>query len=158
MFYLEYILVSVTVGYEAEIYTAMESEEKIKLAIVIINPPSGAPTSFTLALSTYDHTAGKGDVFHKKDRLYMFSFKDSPDDFEPVMKKLLQFNAGDIRVNHTVKIIDDVICESCPTQVFFCNISLLTNDPLINISQDHARVMIVDCITYRARALRNKIT
>ena len=74
----------------------------------------------------------------------MFLFKDSPDDYEPVMEKLLQFNAGDIRVNHTVKIIDDVICESCPTEVFFCNISLLTVDPRINISQDHARVMIVD--------------
>ena len=73
----------------------------------------------------------------------MFLFKDSPDDYEPVMEKLLQFNI-DIRVNHTVKIIDDVICESCPTEVFFCNISLLHDDPLINISQDHARVMIVD--------------
>ena len=74
----------------------------------------------------------------------MFLFKDSTDDYEPVMEKLLQFNIGDIRVNHTVKIIDDVICESCPTEVFFCNISLLNDDPLINISQDHARVMIVD--------------
>ena len=74
----------------------------------------------------------------------MFLFKDSPDDYEPVVEILLQFNAGDIRVNHTVKIIDDAICESCPIEVFFCNISLLNDDPLINISQDHARVMIVD--------------
>ena len=58
LFFLEFTLVSVTVGYEAEMYTAMESEGKIELSIVIINPPSGAPTSFTLALSTYDHTAG----------------------------------------------------------------------------------------------------
>ena len=65
LFYLEFTLVSVTVGYEAEMYTAMESEERVELSIVITNPPSGAPTSFTLVLSTYDHTAGREDAFHE---------------------------------------------------------------------------------------------
>ena len=78
--------------------------------------------------------------------MHIFAFQDSPDDYEPVIEKLLQFNAGQTRLNHTVKIVDDVICESCPTEVFFCNISLLNDDPRITINQDHARVMIADSV------------
>ena len=72
------------------------------------------------------------------------ALKDSPDDYESVMKRLIHFNIGDTRVNHTLKIIDDIICEGCPVEAFFSNISLLNDDPRITIIQDHARVMIVD--------------
>ena len=47
-----------TVGYEAEWYTVTESETRVELAIVITDPPSGSPASFTLLLNTYNDNAG----------------------------------------------------------------------------------------------------
>ena len=47
-----------TVSYEAEWYTVTESETRVELAIVIIDPPSGSPIPFTLLLNTYNGSAG----------------------------------------------------------------------------------------------------
>ena len=57
---------------------------------------------------------------------------------------MLQFNTGDTRIVHYVTIIDDEICEACPNEAFFCNISLANGQPHVTIIQDHTRVMIVD--------------
>ena len=69
---------------------------------------------------------------------------DSPADYDPETNKRLNINTGDTRIIHNVKIIDDEICEYCPNEVFFCNISLLNDDPRITINQHHAKVMILD--------------
>ena len=50
--------VPVTVGYEAQLYSAAESQGQVELAVVITDPPSGAPMPFTLLLNTHDHNAG----------------------------------------------------------------------------------------------------
>ena len=49
----------VTVGYEAQLYSAAESQGQVELAVVITDPPSGAPMPFTLLLNTHDHNAGR---------------------------------------------------------------------------------------------------
>ena len=49
-----------TVGYEAEMYTATESQSVIELSIIVTDPPTGgAPRPFTLSLSTGDNIAGR---------------------------------------------------------------------------------------------------
>ena len=75
--------------------------------------------------------------------LYLYD-TDSTADYDPLTNKRLNISTGDTRIFHTVKIIDDEICEACPNELFFCNISLLNDDPRININQHHAKVMIVD--------------
>ena len=47
-------------GYEAEMYTATESQSEVELSIIITDPPTGgAPRPFTLSLSTGDNIAGR---------------------------------------------------------------------------------------------------
>ena len=49
-----------TVGYEAEMYTATESQSEVELSIIITDPPTGgAPRPFSLSLSTGDNIAGR---------------------------------------------------------------------------------------------------
>ena len=60
-FFLHYPPVAgfTTVGYEAEMYTATESQSVVELSIIITDPPTGgAPRPFTLSLSTGDNIAG----------------------------------------------------------------------------------------------------
>ena len=78
---------------------------------------------------------------------YIFHYKyytDSQADYGPMSNKMLQFNTGDTRIVHYVTIIDDEICEACPNEAFFCNISLANGQPHVTIIQDHTRVMITD--------------
>ena len=50
---------SVTVGFEAEVYTVTESQRQVEISVVITDPSSGgAPRPFTLLLNTADNTAG----------------------------------------------------------------------------------------------------
>ena len=46
-------------GYEAEMYTATESQSEVELSIIITDPPTGgAPRPFSLSISTGDNIAG----------------------------------------------------------------------------------------------------
>ena len=58
-------------GYETELYAVPESERKvIELAIVITDPPSGAPIPFTLLLNTHDHSASMNTIVQFVSLLY----------------------------------------------------------------------------------------
>ena len=61
---------------------------------------------------------------------------DSPADYGPMSNKMLQFNTGDTRIVHNITIVDDDICEACPNEAFFCNISLPNDQPHITIIQE----------------------
>ena len=90
-----------------------------------------------MAVLVCTHTLG----FTIKANIYHIGF---PADYDPVTNKRFNISTGDTRIIHTVKITDDEICEACPNEVFFCNISLLNDNPRIKINQDYARVMIAD--------------
>ena len=61
-FFLHYppVVGFTTVGYEAEMYSATESQGVVELSIIITDPPTGgAPRPFTLSLSTGDNIASR---------------------------------------------------------------------------------------------------
>ena len=76
--------------------------------------------------------------------LWFISPTVAPDDYEPETGRQLRFQAGQTGVTHTVKINRDDVCEGCPSEDFFCNITLLHDDPRINIFRSYARVVIID--------------
>ena len=67
-----------------------------------------------------------------------------PEDYEAVTSSVIQFDVGDIRVTHTIRIIQDQICETDPNEVFFSNIAFNSGvQPIIMIRQT-AEIIIDD--------------
>ena len=66
-----------TVGYEARVYTATESQGEVELSISVTEPPTGgALRPFTLTMNMEDGTARmlKNNIFHVY-TLYLFRKK-----------------------------------------------------------------------------------
>ena len=68
----------------------------------------------------------------------------APDDYEAVTSSVIQFNVGDIRVTHTIRINQDHICETDPNEAFFSDIVLNTGMQPINVTRETATITIDD--------------
>ena len=68
----------------------------------------------------------------------------SPGDYNAVVNQLLQFNAGDERVTHTITINPDEECENDPYEDFFSNLALVSGVQPINLIRPRAQVIIND--------------
>ena len=68
----------------------------------------------------------------------------SPDDYEPMVNELIQFNMGDVRVNHIIRINQDEICENDPSEFFFSDISFNSGMQPINVIRETATITIDD--------------
>ena len=68
----------------------------------------------------------------------------SPDDYEAVVNQLIQFNMGDVRVMHTIRINQDEICETDPDEFFFSDITFNSGMQPINVIRETATITIDD--------------
>ena len=68
----------------------------------------------------------------------------APDDYEAVTSSVIQFNVGDIRVTHTIRINQDHICETDPNEAFFSDIAFNTGMQPINVTRETATITIDD--------------
>ena len=68
----------------------------------------------------------------------------APDDYEAVTSSVIQFNVGDIRVTHTIRINQDHICETDPKEAFFSDIAFNTGMQPINVIRETATITIDD--------------
>ena len=70
----------------------------------------------------------------------------SPDDYDGVINGILTFNQGDVRVNHTIFINQDDICENDPYEDFFSNLALDSGIQPITVIRQRAQIIIDDTL------------
>ena len=124
------------------------------LSIIIFEPPTGgAPRPFSLLVNTQPGTAGGCTYIFVEIctcliHIYMrYCYRTvSPDDYEAVVNELIQFNVGDVRVNHTIIINQDEICENDPDEFFFSDITFNSGMQPINVIRETATITIDDSI------------
>ena len=68
----------------------------------------------------------------------------APGDYEAVVNCIVQFNMGDIRVMHTIRINQDAIYETFPDEFFFSDISFDSVMQPINVIRETAAITIDD--------------
>ena len=66
------------------------------------------------------------------------------DDYSAVTSNVIQFNVGDVRVMHTIRINQDQLCETDPDEYFFSNITLNSDMQPINVIEETAIIIIDD--------------
>ena len=70
----------------------------------------------------------------------------SPDDYLGISNEIIQFNVGDVRVNHNITIIDDEICEDNPNEFFYSNLTLFSGEQPIIVIRPDALIVIDDTL------------
>ena len=83
----------------------------------------------------------------KQHMVYIFitmSYIVTPDDYTAVASDVIQFNVGDIRVTHTIRINQDQICETYPDEAFFSDIVLINGVQPIFMIRETATIIIDD--------------
>ena len=67
----------------------------------------------------------------------------APGDYEAVVNEIIQFNMGDVRVMHTIRINQDQICET-DLDEFFSDVSFDSGMRPINVIRETATITIDD--------------
>ena len=130
-------------GYDAEVYTATESQREVELYIVVTNPSAGgALRPFTLVINTDHGTASNSFLIIFYCNTFLIN---SNEDYTAVSGETIQFNVGDTVKTHTITIKQDMMCEDNSTEFFYSSLSLDSSEyHQIRLSQAQVSVNIND--------------
>ena len=131
-----------TVGYEARVYTATESQGEVELSISVTEPPTGgALRPFTLTMNMEDGTARmlKNNICH----VYIHYTSLERNEDYTASGESIEFHVGDTMRTHTIMINQDLTCEDT-NEFFYSSVSLESGTFQITVIQPQVMVIIDD--------------